>query len=101
MADESWSDVELRGRVNVSSIRSESGTQQILVVLLNGTADGTVADVVGEYVHDLAARMTDGWTLLTTAMYPLGHRAGAGYPGMDLDKAMVLATYRRDEAAKA
>ena len=97
----SWSEPEVRGRVEVVSFHAGAGANGILVSLLRPEGYGSVEDVVAEYARDLTQRVSDGWTLIAMTMYPIGHRAGSGYPGMNLDKAMIVATYERTAPADA
>jgi hypothetical protein len=87
--------VETHDGVRVGTYLTASSPFEVLVVVLSPDTNQGIALVVQEYGRDVATRLADGWTLIAMAMYPIGHRAGAGYPGMDLDKAMVVATYQR------
>jgi hypothetical protein len=91
--------IEVRNGVRVGTYVSGSGPVEVLVVVLSPDDIEGIAKVVEEYGRDVAHRLADGWSLLAMTMYPIGHRAGAGYPGMDLDKAMAVVTYRRADLA--
>lgn len=87
--------VETHNGVRVGTYLTASPPFEALVAVLRPDTDQGIAVVVQEYGRDVATRLAEGWTLIAMAMYPIGHRASAGYPGMDLDKAMVVATYQR------
>jgi hypothetical protein len=91
----SWSPVEERGGVDVSSITTGAGDDEVVVVMIRAARYGSIPEVLENYALDLATRLKEGWSLLAMSTYSAGHTPGAGWPGMDLDKAMVVATYRR------